>query len=217
VEFFDFLYLGIFIILSPAFDNRFYGNPSANLVAEVANARQHFYHLFHVFSMRFIVDLEGEVVALSYVVDRMLAEFAAAAVKFSRAIEESYNEEGDGEDGDGDGITSSLFTASIEGILKDAHSEIFPFYSRCVVRGHKHFIWTGPKLRIHPVSQDILAILPLITLGERLDLFSCPIYGKNSDLEPPPSPDVLPVVGKRHDQDSPSPSDKMTRKRKRLL
>jgi hypothetical protein len=217
VEFFDYLYLGIFIILSPAFDNRFYDNPPANLVGEVAHAVRHFYHLFHVFSTRFIVDLGGEVVALSYVVDRMLAEFAAAAVNFSRAIEDSYCNEGDDDDEDGDVIASSLFAASIEGILKDSHCEVFSFYSRCLLRGHKHFTWTGPKLRIHRASQDIFAILPLLSPGERTDLFSCPIYSENLDPEPPLSPEVLPVVGKRRDQDTPSPSDKMSRKRKRLL
>jgi hypothetical protein len=72
VEFFDFLYLGIFILLSPAFDRRFYHtkNAPANVVAEVTHAIQHFYNLFHIFSSRFAIDLEGEVVVLSYVINR---------------------------------------------------------------------------------------------------------------------------------------------------
>lgn len=102
MEFFDFLYLGIFLLLSPAFDNRFYvtTNQPVDVAREVAHAVQHFYHLFHVFSSRFVIVMEGEVVTLSYVVDRMLAEFAAAAVNFSRAIEETYHEEGEDEDED---------------------------------------------------------------------------------------------------------------------
>ncbi len=160
---------------------------------------------------------------LSYVVDRMLAEFAAAAVNFSRAIQESCSngegDEGDGEeeDEDEDQISTSLFKASIQDILKESHSEIFPYYSSCLVSQHKHFIWTGPKLRIHPLSEDIMSILPLMTLGERSDLLSHPIYAANSELERPSSPDLRPLVGKRHDQDSTSPSNGMSRKKKRLL
>jgi hypothetical protein len=219
VEFFDFLYLGIFILLSPAFDRRFYDtkNPPANLVAEVAHAIQHFYNLFHIFSSRFVIDLEGEVVILSYVVDRMLAEFAAAAVNFSRAIQESYDDEGNSEEEDEDGVPTSLFKASIQQILKESHSQIFPYYSSCLVSCHKHFIWTGPKLRIHSLSEDISSILPLITPGETSDLLSHPIYAANLEPEPPSSPDVRPLVGKRHDQDFASPSSGMSRKKKRLL
>jgi len=217
VEFFDFLYLGIFIILSPAFDNRFYlnKNPPANVVAEVGHSRRHFYHLFHVFSDRFIIDLDGEVVALSYVVDRMLAEFAAAAVNFSRAIQE---DKGDDEDEDKDGNPASMFIARIQGLLKESNSDIFPYYSSCLVRHHKHFTWTGPKLRIYPLSPEVLATVPLVTpLGESSDLLSCQIYTRNADPERPSSPDVPLVIRKQRDQDTPSPSKEMTRKRKRLL
>lgn len=215
MEFFDFLYLGVFILLSPAFDRRFYHtkNAPANVVAEVAHAIQHFYNLFHIFSSRFVIDLEGEVVVLSYVIDRMLAEFAAAAVNFSSAIRDSYQEE----DEDEDRISTSLFKASIQDILKENHSEIFSYYSSCLVSQHKHFIWTGPKLRIHSLSEDILSILPLITLGETSDLLSHQIYATNLELEPPSSPDVRPLVGKRHDQAFASPSNGMSRKKKRLL
>lgn len=223
MEFFDFLYLGIFLLLSPAFDNRFYvtTNQPVDVAREVAHAVQHFYHLFHVFSSRFVIVMEGEVVTLSYVVDRMLAEFAAAAVNFSRAIEETYHEEGEDKDEDEDEeqdrIDASLFVAAIEGILQDNHSEVFAYYSSCLVRQHQHFLWTGPKLQIHRLSQDILTILPLLTVGERLDLPSCPIYAGNCDPELPVPPDVLPVVGKRRNQDSPSPSSQTVRKRTRLL
>jgi hypothetical protein len=150
--------------------------------------------------------LEGEVVAVSYVVDRMLAEFAAAAVNFSRAIEETYQEEGQGEDEEEDGIRASEFAAGDgrhgQGKSLGSISLLFQLLGP----GHKHFIWTGPKLQIHPISADILSILPLLTVGERLDLPSCPIYGEILDSQLPSSPDVQPVVGKRRDQDSPSPS-----------
>lgn len=221
MEFFDVLYLGIFIILLPAFDDRFYHtkNPPANLVAEVAHAIRHFYRLFHIFSMRFIIVLEGEVVAHSYVVDRMLAEFAAAAVNFSTAIDET-DEDGNSKDKDPDEITTSMFRESIEGILKESYSQIFAYYSSCIVGLHKHFTWTGPKLQILPRSHDLLSIIPLATLGERLDLPSHKIYPTNLDPEPPLSPkqpDIQPVVGKRRDQANPvNPSDVMPRKRKRL-
>src|ERR1700678_2915321 len=86
VEFFDIILLGIFIILSPAFDRRFYQNPSPALVKEAENAVSHFHSILHIFSQRFIILLDGEPVSHSYIVHQMLAEFAAAAVVFSQAI-----------------------------------------------------------------------------------------------------------------------------------
>jgi hypothetical protein len=222
VEFFDVLHLGIFVILSPGFDNRFYltDNPPANILAELSHAIRHFYRLLHTFSRRFIIALEGEVVALSYVVDRMLAEFAAASVNFSRAIYESNMDvdvEDEGEDKGEEGITTSLFAERIEGILKESHPQIIPYYSNSLVSLHKHFTWTGPKLQILPRSQGILSIIPLITPGERLDLPSHPIYTIDSDPEPPSLPNVQPLIGKRREQaDVANPPNEMPRKRIRV-
>jgi hypothetical protein len=238
VEFFDFLYLGIFVILSPAFDNRFYSsvNPPANVVAEITYAKQNLYHLFHIFSMRFIIVLEGEVVALSYVVNRLLAEFAAAAVNFSRAIDKSNGDEGDWEDKNEDAISTSSLTKIIEEILKESYSQIIPYYTSCLVHLHKHFTWTGPKLEILPRLQDFSTVIPLLSLGEMLELPGHQIYSTNLDPEPslPPTiqplvsegpdqaepsfpPDVQPLTGKRPDQaDAANPSDGMRRKRRRL-
>ena len=215
MEFFDVLYLGIFIILSSAFDNRFYvtGNPPANVVAEIAHARQHFYSLSHIFSKRFIIVLEGEAVAYSYILDRMLAEFAAAAINLSKAIDEQNDKQSDGEEAD-DGVTTSSLIEMIEGILKESHFEIFPYYSRCLVGFHKHFTWTGPKLQILPRSPDILSIIPLMTYGERLELPSHRIYSTNIDTEPS---DNQSLVTKRRDQADTNPSDEMPRKRVRVL
>ena len=222
VEFFDVLHLGIFVILSPAFDNRFYltKRPPANILAEVTHAVQHFYRLICTFSRRFIITLGGEVVALSYLVDRMLAEFTAASVNFSRAIDESNKEDDDEDSGDArnEGITTSMIAGSIEGILKESHPQIIPYYSNCLVGLHKHFIWTGPELQILRRSRDILSTIPLITIGEKLELPMHPIYIINSDSAPPSSPNVQPLIGKRRDQaDIPNPPDEMARKRKRVL
>lgn len=209
VEFFDILHLGIFVILSPAFDNRFYltKNSPTNILAEVAHAIKHFYHLIYTFSRRFIITLGGEVVALSYVVDRMLAEFAAASVNFSTAIDESRKEDnGEDDDEDKEGITTSMFAGSIEGILKASHPQIIPYYSDCLVRLHKHFTWTGPELQIVSRSRDVSSVLPLLTIGERLELPSHHIYTINSQSEPPLSSNNQPLIGKRRDQaDIPNP------------
>ena len=93
--FLDIIYLGIFVILSPAFDARFYltTKPPATLIDEVAYAVRRFHSLLHVFSIRFLVLLDGETVLHSYVVDRMLAEFAAAAVVFAKDIHKANNDD----------------------------------------------------------------------------------------------------------------------------
>ena len=82
MDFFDVLYLGIFIVLSPAFNAQFYNGltPSPTHLKEAMYAVHHFYSLLHVFSQQYAIALEGEVVSHLYVVDRMMGEFAAASV-----------------------------------------------------------------------------------------------------------------------------------------
>lgn len=190
----DVIYLGVFAILSPAFDTRFYSSKTPpNLAEEVKHAVCHFHSLLHVFSLRFIVLLEGELVSHSYVVDRMLGEFAAAAVGFSK-----------GKDHDDGlcGVPSSAFIGFVESILQQSHPNLLPYYQRCLDRSHKHFSWTGPKLQILPRSGDITSLTSIATIGELLDLPGHQIYTTNLDLTPPPSPTPLSELGKRRLRDS---------------
>ena len=71
VEFFDFLYLGVFIILSLAFDGWFYNGqkPSVHLVKEISCTVEHFYSLLNFFSEQFIIILGGEPVSHFYVLE----------------------------------------------------------------------------------------------------------------------------------------------------
>jgi hypothetical protein len=183
-EFFDILYLGVFAILSTAFDGRFYlgQTPSTSLFAEIAHAVGHFHALLHTFALRFIIVLGGAPVALSYVVDRLLAEFAAASVVFANAAEEAYGESCD--DKSQSRVTPPMFRMQIEGILKESHPDVFFYYSRCLERRHSHFTWTGPDPQILPRSEDFLSIIPLATMGETLDHPAAPIYLVELDSPP---------------------------------
>jgi hypothetical protein len=158
-EFFDVVYLGIFIILSPAFDGRFYQTakpPPPTLVDEVAYAVGHFQSLLNIFTKRFIILLDGKAISPLYTVNRMLAEFAAAAVVFAQDIHE-YRYEGN-DDGDyEDGIGVSKFRGEIECILQGSCPEVFAYYSCCLKKGHKHFLWTGPEVQILPRSSGLSA------------------------------------------------------------
>lgn len=113
--------------------------------------------------------------AHSYLVHRMLAEFAAASVVFSKAL-------GDSEDGPNvndeseERITFSMFSRSIEGILQDSYPTVFHYYSRCLESSHKDFLWTGPEIHILSRSYDINSILDLTTVGELLDYPAQQIY-----------------------------------------
>jgi|ERR1700679_4213560 len=190
VGFFDVVYLGVFIMLSPAFDRRFYnGKPPSELVDEAACAKAHFLSILHIFNERYIILLGGDVVAHSYVVNRMLGEFAAAAVVFAKAIWEKR-----GKDYDDDEITASMFTEHVEDILQRSHSKIFPYYSHCLDRVHKHFQWTGPKVDILPRSEGSDVIVPIPTVGELRDLPSQQIY-----LDPTPA-NSIPRDAKSHDR-----------------
>lgn len=212
--FFDILYLGVFIILSAALDGRFYATakPPPTLVEELAYAERHFNFLLHIFSQRFVIVLEGEPIAHSYVVDRMLGEFAAAVVVFAKAIS--------GPQDDGEvGITSSWVAERIEAILQGSYPNVFPYFLQCLDSGHKHFIWTGPNLQIISRSESLDAIMPLLTMGELLDLPSHEIYVPTAT---PDMPSDIPVAisssltEKRHDRgDSSDLAVEQPKKRRR--
>ena len=217
VEFFDVIFLGIFVILSRAFDRRFYNaKVPPNLDDEASCAVAHFKRILDVFSQRFFILLERKVVAHFYVFDRMLGEFAAASVVFAKALHD--NQDKDYDDGSGEnGVTYEMFRESIEDILKDSHAEVFPYYSHCLDRHHKHFLWTGPELQIFPRSEEFDNILSLSVCGGVLDLPSHLIYDIPlhliHDLTLDSTP--LPPAGKRHDRgDSSDEADKPLRKRR---
>jgi hypothetical protein len=193
VQFLDIVYLGIFVILSPAFDSRFYSKKGpATLTQEAAYAVRHFESLLHTFSVGFIILHDGVPVAHSYIVDRMLAEFAAASVVFAKAIPESQ------EDDVQDGVSFSAFAGSIKGILQKSYPHVFSYYSRCLESGHKHFTWKGPKFMIFPRTEYILGLIDLGAKGELLDLPKHSIYSEDLDQDVTPANTIAPI-GKRRD------------------
>ena len=215
VEFFDVLYLGIFIILSPAFDgylNEGVKSPSS-LLKEASFAVSHFHSLLHVFSSRFIIVLEGEVVNHYYVLDRMLAEFAAASALLANGVYEMDGVESD--DGVEDSAKSPI-VLHIEALLHKYHPGILPYYSRCLARKHKDFLWTGPNVQILPRSDDISSTIPFFGKGEMQDLPSHQIYTEDLDPDPPIQPDTNIEVGKRRVRaDSLNLEDQHAKKRSR--
>jgi hypothetical protein len=167
--FFDVVYLGIFIILSSTLDKRFEGHSYAAgiLCDERKNAVLHFHSLLQIFSQRFIIVLDGQPISHSYVVNRMLGEFAAAIVVFSKALSESHRDDQD-------------ITRNITGVIKYKYPAVFPYFLECVEQGHKHFLWTGPDLQIFQHSEGCDSVMPLLTLGELLDLPGHQIYRDTS-------------------------------------
>jgi len=172
--FLDIVHLGIFAILSPAFDRRFYLKPPVALVNEVAYAIRSFRSLMHVFSLRFLIFFAGTAVAATYVVDRILVDFAAAAVVFARGVEAPNF--GQGNDRGSVRITFPHFLQTIKGILEEYNPDLLPFFSRRVDADHKNFLWTGPELEIVPRTEDVIAIIHHTGEGELLDFPACPIY-----------------------------------------
>lgn len=170
MEFFDVLYLGIFITLSPAFDSRFYQStePPPAIFQEVSYALSRFQLLLNDFSNQFTILLGGEAVASSYVLNRMLAEFAAAAVVFAQEIHE-YRYQGE------DDVLFKL-RGEVEWILQGSHSEVFSYYSHCLKEGHRDFLWTGPEVQILPRSADLDENFMSAAPGELLDLPGHYIY-----------------------------------------
>jgi len=183
VEFFDILYLGTFVTLSRAFDCRFYGGKKLppTLVSEMNHALGHFDGLLLTFASRFIILLGGQPVRLSYVVDRLLGEFAAASVVFARSVGDLYP---NGTVGIGVDLTPDVFAASVEGCLQESRRNAFHYYSRCLDGSHSHFLWTGPIPQIVPRSARSLAVVSLGTFGELLDYPGELIYPVDLELGP---------------------------------
>jgi hypothetical protein len=206
LEFLDVLYLGVFIILSPAFDRRFYDrkNLSSFLAEEYRHATGHFFCILHKFSKCFTILLEGEAVAHSYVLDRMLAEFAAASVNLAKAIGRS-NEAVDVSADEAGKVefrpSPSSTVACIEEILQESHPRAFPYYSRCLSGFHKDFTWTGPQIQILARSEGAVSAISFASLGEMLDLPHHQIYQIDVDaLTTAAAPAGLPSLGKRRER-----------------
>lgn len=180
---------------------------------EVNHAVGCFYSLLHIFSLRYVILLQGEPVQHTYIVDRLLAEFAAAAVNFAKSIAYSNSEAIDN-DRVATGLSSSVFEDGIETILRASHPQLFSYYASCLDSGKKEFLKPGLKIRIVPRSEAILSILPMTTMGEVLELPSGKIY----ETFPVPTPassalsnqqDGLGGSGSTEDEEPP------TKKRKR--
>jgi hypothetical protein len=189
---FDVIYLGIFIILSPAFDGRFYqtAGPSTAPMNELANAVKYFHSIINIVSNRFTILLDGEVIAPSYIVNRMLGEFAAAAVVLAQSID--YTHFGVVETG-----PRYEFKEDNECILHECYPEVSVYYSHCMKQGHKYFLWTGPEIEILPNSPSLLAVLSDTTYGTLFDLPGHSIYKPAtipSAVAPPTSATTAPLA-----------------------
>ena len=137
--------MGTFITISHAFDPRFHGDttPPQALVDEIASAQSHFASLIHLFSNQFILILKGLAVHSSYIVNHMLAKFAAAVVVFAKAIndEQEVNKQAGEKRGEEEeeGISYFQLKAQIDGIIGQSYPEVLKYYRYCVNNGHKHF------------------------------------------------------------------------------
>lgn len=91
----------------------------------------------------------------------------------------------------------------VKDVLHDLHPEVIPYYLRCLDRGHKHFLWTGPKVDIFPRSPGIDSAISHTTVGEKLDCPTHSIYVMDLEsalpIQPttPTPPTAGDQVGKR--------------------
>lgn len=150
--------------------------------------------------------------ALSYIVDRMLAEFAAASMLLAKGSCWFPGDEGNGVGIVPDGIEFSVFAGIIEDILQLSYPRVFPYYRRCLDSGHKHFTWKGPLLQIVPRSDEMASLIPLTTRGELLDLPSHSIYTVDPEVT---APATIRPIGKRSDrEDEAAHVDQQAKKQK---
>jgi hypothetical protein len=144
-------------------------------------------------------------VAHSYVVERMLGEFAAAAVAFAKAIDIEKKDIDDG-------VSFSAFAGQVELVLQSNYPKTFSYYSRCLDLGHKHFLWTGPDVHIFLRSEENLFTTSAMSVGEMLDHPAHRIYP--IILDPTPSTTISQVGKRRSTGKSVDIADQQGRKRK---
>jgi hypothetical protein len=191
VEFFDVVYLGIFVILSRALNPQFYHpaeTPQA-LDNEVASAELHFVSLILYFRTQYFTVLDRVLINPWYIIKRMLAEFAAAMVVFSQEIDEfqrgDMDMDVDGEEADE--IPPSKVKVKVDDIMAQSYPEAMAYYLNCVATRHKQFTWTGPPVEIFPRSADD-TFASLVLMPEKLDYPMRPIFTPDSSLPPSPLP-----------------------------
>jgi len=133
--------------------------------------------------------LEGEAVAASYIVERILAEFAAASVVLAKSVEGPFG----GPDRHGEvGISFGKFSSKIRRILENFCPDVIPFFSTRAKDGHQDFFWTGERIEIFPRSEDIMSVLQVTRAGELMDFPKHPIYAPDLDKADP-----IPVTAKQ--------------------
>ena len=118
----------------------------------------------------------------TYIVNRMLVEFSAATVVFSKAAAEANPE------GAKHGTASSIVIGRVEDILQSSYPAALHYYSCCMERGHSYFIWTGPNLQILPQLKARAAIVCATSKGKMLDCPADSIYLVELNPTPPPTP-----------------------------
>src|SRR5271167_2752028 len=111
-------------------------------------------------------------------------EFAAAVGVLTRSICGS-------EEVEDDGIACPELVNRVEGIVQHCYPTVVPYFQDCLARGHKHFLWTGPDLQIIRRSEFSDSIMPLMTMGELLELpahriYQTPALTGPSDVSCPP-------------------------------
>jgi hypothetical protein len=150
---------------------------------EITSAEAHFHSLLYYFRNHYIAVLDGDMIDSLYIVKRMLAEFAAATVTFSLAIEKCRGEGMDidvdgleGEEGEEGEIPISKVKAKIDGTIAESYPEVFHYYLTCVEAHHPHFTWTGPPLVILPRSEGGDLYVGVTSDGEQLDHPTHPIF-----------------------------------------
>lgn len=191
---FDVIYLGIFIILSRALDPRFNDltNIPSALDDEISSAESHFHSLLHFFEDHHLMILEDVIIHSSYVVKRLLIEFAAAVLFFAKAIKDSQTGDSEMDDAevgeDSDVIQYSKLKVQFNHIIRQSYPDLIPYYEHCVSTGHKDFWWSGPDVIIVPRTEGWTSILPfLLSDGELFDHPTFSIYNPAAPPTPPPA------------------------------
>lgn len=190
--FFDVLFLGVFIILAPALDPRiFEDDMPPNLLKEIALAESSFQSLLHLFTKRYFIMLDGEVISYKYIFHRLLAELAAATVTFAKqvynfAMREAAREPSTANDDDleEEKRKYSFLKDQISSIIKQSYPEVLDYYLMLCRTSHESFHWSDYTVWIFPRLKDVELLLSTISRGELVDLPGFPIYHSPTGTRP---------------------------------
>lgn len=172
----DIIALGNLLEFSVALSQQHYaGLLGPEAIAEQNAARWRYRVLMNWFGSKYATLIGDEWIHPSYLVNRLLVEFAAALVVYKRAMVNGAPEVKI--------CDPSSFQDAIAAHLETDHPSLVPVWEELITQTEGLFYWSGPAIKIRERTAEFKLFLRLSPDGELSQLANRPIYVSKG---PPP-------------------------------